>query len=85
MPGLCDSAHRMMWIVVRVDLLISPDTGLLHVVHLLGTPVIGLFGAQESRPVGPPRQFGELAIDRYIEPGAIPEPTKYDTKHGRME
>lgn len=50
----------MMWMVARVDLLISPDTGPLHVVHLLGTPVIGLFGHKNPAQSDPRASSGSL-------------------------
>lgn len=58
--GLCDSARRMMWIVARIDLLISTDTGPLHVAHLLGTPVIGLFGHKNPAQSDPGASSGSL-------------------------
>jgi heptosyltransferase I len=75
----------MMWMVAGVDLLISPDTGPLHLAHALGTPVIGLFGHTNPARVGPWRAFRDLVVDRYTEPGAPPDPTGYEPKLGRME
>jgi heptosyltransferase I len=83
--GLGDSVRRMMWMTSGVDLLISPDTGPLHIAHALGTPVIGLFGHTNPARVGPWRAFRELVIDRYTEPGAPLDPTGYEPKLGRME
>jgi heptosyltransferase I len=83
--GLGDSVRRMMWMVAGVDLLISPDTGPLHLAHALGTPVIGLFGHTNPARVGPWRAFRDLVIDRYTEPGAAPDPTLYEPRYGRME
>jgi heptosyltransferase I len=83
--GLGDSVRRMMWMVDAVDLLVSPDTGPLHLAHALGTPVVGLFGHTNPARVGPWRRFRDLVIDRYTEPGATPDPSAYEPKHGRME
>ena len=83
--ALSDSVRRMMWLVDGVDLLVSPDTGPLHVAHALGTPVVGLFGHTNPARVGPWRRYRDLVIDRYTEPGALPDPSGYAPKLGRME
>lgn len=83
--GLTDSVRRMMWMVDGVDLLVSPDTGPLHIAHALGTPVVGLFGHTNPARVGPWRRYRDLVIDRYTEPGAVPDPSGYEPKPGRME
>ena len=83
--GLTDSVRRMMWMVDGVDLLVSPDTGPLHLAHALGTPVIGLFGHTNPDRVGPWRSYRDLVIDRYTEPDDRPGPAEYEPKLGRME
>lgn len=83
--GLGGSVRRMMWMVAGVDLLISPDTGPLHLAHALGTPVVGLFGHTNPARVGPWRDFRDLVVDRWTEPGAAPDPAGYEPKLGRME
>lgn len=83
--GLGDSVRRMMWMVAGVDLLVSPDTGPLHLAHALGTPVVGLFGHSNPWRVGPWKRFRELVVDRYTEPGEEPDPSGYRPKRGRME
>lgn len=83
--GLVDSVREMMWMVDGVDLLVSPDTGPLHIAHALETPVVGLFGHTNPARVGPWRRYRDLVVDRYTEPGTLPDPTAYDPKLGRME
>ena len=83
--GLSDSVRRMMWMVDGVDLLVSADTGPLHLAHAVGTPVIGLFGHSNPARVGPWRRYRDLVIDRWTEPGADPDPSGYEPKLGRME
>ena len=82
--GLGDSVRAMMWMVAGVDVLISPDTGPLHLAHAIGTPVVGLFGHTNPARVGPWKRFRELVVDRYTEPGDLPDPSGYDPKSGRM-
>lgn len=50
-------------------LVISPDTGPLHIAIALGRPVIGLYGSTNPRWVGPYRRCHDLLVDRYGEPG----------------
>jgi heptosyltransferase I len=85
LSGLSDSVRRMMWMVDGVDVLVSPDTGPLHIAHALGTPVVGLFGHTNPWRVGPWRDYQDLLIDRYTEPGEAPDPARYQPRHGRME
>ena len=83
--GLGDSVRSMMWMVDGVDLLVSPDTGPLHVAHGLGTPVVGLFGHTNPWRVGPWRRSRDLVVDHYTGPDEVPDPSRYDPRHGRME
>ena len=82
---LGDSVRRMMWVVDGVDVLVSPDTGPLHLAHALGTPVVGLFGHTNPYRVGPWRDSRDFVIDRYTDPGEKPDPSRYDPRHERME
>lgn len=82
--GLGDSVRRMMWMIDGVDLLISPDTGPLHIAHALEKPVIGLFGHTNPWRVGPYRHFHDLIIDRYTDIGELPDPSLYDPRNDRM-
>jgi heptosyltransferase I len=83
--GRGDSVRRMMWMVDGVDLLVSPDTGPLHVAHAVGTPVVGIFGHSNPARVGPWRRYRELVVDHYTEPGEGPDPSRYAPRSGRME
>lgn len=83
--GLGNSVRRMMWMVDGIDLLVSPDTGPLHVAHALGTPVVGLYGHTNPWRVGPWKRFRDLVVDRYTNPGEEPDPARYEPRDGRME
>jgi heptosyltransferase I len=50
-------------------LVLSPDTGPLHMTVALDRPVVSLIGYSNPRRVGPYRKFGDLMIDAYGEPG----------------
>ena len=56
-------------IIERAALVLSPDTGPLHLSVALGTPVVSLLGYTNPKRVGPYRRFGDLMIDAYGDPG----------------
>ena len=64
---LGDDLRRLMWIVDGAALLISPDTGPLHIGRALGTPSVSLFGYTNPRRSGPWRAFEDLVVDGYAE------------------
>ncbi len=82
---LGDSVRRLAWIVDGSDLVVSPDTGPLHIAHALEVPVVGLFGHTNPARVGPYARFGDLVVDRYTDPGDEPDPSGYLPKDGRMD
>lgn len=64
---LGDDLRRLMWIVDGAALLISPDTGPLHIGRALGTPSVSLFGYTNPRRSGPWRAYEDLIVDGYAE------------------
>ena len=50
-------------------LVLSPDTGPLHMAVALDRPVVSLIGYSNPKRVGPYRKFRDLMIDVYGEPG----------------
>lgn len=67
--ALGNDLRRLAWILDGSALLLSPDTGPLHLAVALGTPSIGLYGYTDPKRVGPYRRFHDLLIDRYTRPG----------------
>ena len=65
-------------------IVVSPDTGPLHIAVALGTPVVGLYGYSDPRRCGPYNKFHDLLIDKYNDPGAADAPVTRKTKPGRM-
>lgn len=65
-------------------LVVSPDTGPLHMAVALKVPTIGLYGYSDPRRCGPYRRFHDLLIDRYNDPGEESRPVSRQTKPGRM-
>ncbi|HJU72141.1 MAG TPA: glycosyltransferase family 9 protein [Gemmatimonadaceae bacterium] len=62
---------------------LSPDTGPLHMSVALDRPVVSLIGYSNPRRVGPYRRFQDLVIDAYGEPGEDYVPTM-ESRPGRM-
>ena len=83
--ALGDSIRRLAWLIDGCQLLIAPDTGPVHIARALEVPVIGLYGHTNPWRVGPYRKYQELWVDRYNEPGAAPDASLFEPKHGRME
>jgi heptosyltransferase I len=65
-------------------LVLSPDTGPLHMAVALDRPVISLIGYMNPKRVGPYRKFRDLLIDAYGDPGEDYAITM-DKRPGRME
>ncbi len=82
---LGDSVRRLSWLIDGSDLVVSPDTGPLHIAHALEVPVIGLFGHTNPARVGPYARFRDLVVDRYTEPGDEPDPSGYLPRDDRMD
>lgn len=59
----------LVGIIDAAALVLSPDTGPLHMTVALDRPVISLIGYSNPKRVGPYRKFSDLVIDAYGEPG----------------
>lgn len=75
--------RRLAWLLDGSALLLSPDTGPLHVAVALDTPVVGLYGYTDPKRVGPYRRFGDLVVDRYTRPGETTPSAEF--RPGNME
>lgn len=62
---LGDDVRRLVWLLEGADLVISPDTGPLHIARALDRPVVGLYGFTNPKRYGPYRKYGELVVDGY--------------------
>ena len=60
-----DDVRRLVWLLHGSRLVISPDTGPLHIARALDVPVIGLYGWTNPRRYGPYRRFTDLIVDGY--------------------
>lgn len=73
-----DGVRRVAWVLDACALVLAPDTGPLHVARALGVPVIGLYGHTNPWRVGPYRTDPALWVDAYTDPGAAPDPSRFD-------
>jgi heptosyltransferase I len=64
-------------------LVLSPDTGPLHITVALDRPVVSLIAYSNPKRVGPYRKFGDLMIDAYGDPGEA-YPISMENRAGRM-
>jgi heptosyltransferase I len=62
--ALADDVRRLLWLLDGCDLVISPDTGPLHIARAMDRPVVGLYGYTNPRRYGP---YGrpEQVVDGY--------------------
>ena len=65
-------------------LILSPDTGPLHMAVALNRPVISLMGYTNPKRTGPYRRFQDLIIDAYGDPGEN-YPISMQNRPGRMK
>jgi heptosyltransferase I len=57
--------RRLLWLVDGSELLITPDTGPLHIARAIDKPVVSLFGRTNPKRSGPYRKFQDLVVDGY--------------------
>lgn len=62
---LGDDLRRLVWTLEGSALVISPDTGPLHIARALETPVVGLYGYTNPKRTGPWRKYQDLVADGY--------------------
>jgi heptosyltransferase I len=65
-------------------MIVSPDTGPLHMAVALDVPTIGLYGFTDPRRCGPYGKFQDLLIDKYNDPGEENARITRITRPGRM-
>jgi len=65
--ALGDGVRRLTWLLDGSALVVSPDTGPLHIARALGRPVVGLYGYTNPKRTGPYRAFEDLVVDGYAE------------------
>ncbi len=81
--ALGSGLRKLVSIFDGAALVLSPDTGPLHICVALNKPVVSLIGYSNPKRVGPYRQFRDLMIDVYGEPGED-YPISMENRTGRM-
>jgi heptosyltransferase I len=76
--------RKLVSILDASSLVLSPDTGPLHMSIALDRPVISLMGYTNPKRTGPYRKFHDLMIDVYGEPGEN-YPISMENRPGRMK
>ena len=67
--ALGSGLRRLVSILDGSALVLSPDTGPLHISVALDRPVVSLIAYSNPKRVGPYRRFRDLMIDAYGDPG----------------
>jgi heptosyltransferase I len=75
--------RKLVSILDASALVLSPDTGPLHMTVALNRPVISLLGYTNPKRTGPYRRFHDLMIDAYADDGENYVPTM-ENRPGRM-
>ena len=75
--------RKLVSILDASALVISPDTGPLHMSVALNRPVISLMGYTNPKRTGPYKKFHDLMIDAYGDPGEN-YPISMENRPGRM-
>ncbi len=81
--ALGSGLRKLVSILDGSAVVLSPDTGPLHMSVALERPVISLIGYSNPRRVGPYRRYRDLMIDAYGEPGEQ-YPISMENRMGRM-
>ena len=83
LSALGSGLRNLVSIFDRAALVLSPDTGPLHISVALDRPVVSLIGYSNPKRVGPYRKFRDLMIDVYGDPGED-YPISMENRTGRM-
>jgi heptosyltransferase I len=82
--ALGSGLRNLVGILDGSALVLSPDTGPLHMAVALDRPVISLMGYTNPRRTGPYRRFHELVVDAYGDPGES-YPISMENRVDRMQ
>ena len=63
--ALGSDIRRLLWLIDGSALLVTPDTGPLHIARAIDKPVVSLFGRTNPKRSGPYRKFEDLVVDGY--------------------
>ena len=75
--------RKLVAVLDACALVLSPDTGPLHMAVALDRPVIALMSNADPRRTGPYRRFHDLVVDAFRDPGD-PDEVIWERRPGRM-
>jgi heptosyltransferase I len=84
LSALGSGLRNLVGILSGSALVLTPDTGPLHMAVALERPVISLMGYTNPKRTGPYRRYHDLLIDAYGDPGED-YPVSMDNRHGRVQ
>jgi heptosyltransferase I len=70
--ALGNDIRRLVWLLDGSAVVLSPDTGPLHIANALGRPVVGLYGYTNPLRYGPYGRGLEAVVDGYSRESASP-------------
>ena len=82
--ALGSGLRNLVGILSGSELVLSPDTGPLHMAVALERPVISLMGYTNPKRTGPYRRYHDLLIDAYGNPGED-YPVSMENRLGRVQ
>jgi heptosyltransferase I len=82
--ALGSGLRNLVGILSGSAVVLSPDTGPLHMAVALDRPVISLMGYTNPKRTGPYRKFHDLLIDAYGDPGEE-YPVSMENRPGRVQ
>ena len=81
--ALGSGLRTLLGLIDACDVVISPDTGPLHMAVAMDVPAVGLYGYNNPKRVGPYRRFTDLLVDAYGDQGED-YPISMQHRLGRM-
>ncbi len=81
---LGDDLRRLMYLLDGSAVVISPDTGPLHIARALEVPVVGLYGYTNPKRTGPYGRYRDLVVDGYARYPGEDYPVSMERRAGGM-
>ncbi|HEX7090967.1 MAG TPA: glycosyltransferase family 9 protein [Longimicrobiales bacterium] len=83
--ALGDDVRRLVYLLAGCDLVVSPDTGPLHIARALDVPVVGLYGFTNPKRHGPYGRYTDLVVDGYARWPGEDYPCSMERRRGGMD
>lgn len=76
--------RRLLWLLAGSRVVVSPDTGPMHMARALEVPVVGVFGNTNPKRSGPYRMYEDLVVDGYARYSGEDYPLSPERRRGGM-